>query len=196
MGAASHREHRGQVGEKTMQLQGTTENALSEGAGENSYWLVRDDSGPNVEVDPTAIFAGLQGELDRISVIHDTSCIFVMSLDTERAEEVMDELCGRIATRLRSYDAVYRFAPDKLLIMLPHIERKDAVSVVRRLRKRIMTEPFALADGEKARLTASFGGTMLDSQTPLHEHMDRTSEAHDWALKGMGDSICMWTPRF
>lgn len=163
--------------------------------GDRSYWLVRDDAGPSIETDPTAILVGLQRELNRIAAIHDTSCIFVMSLDSDRAVEAMDELCGRIASSLRSYDAVYRFALDKYLIMLPHIDRGDAVGVVRRLRARVMSTPFAMSDGEKLQLTASFGGTMLDSQTPLHEHMDRTSEAHSWALKGMGDSICMWTHR-
>ena len=36
---------------------------------------------------------------------------------------------------------------------------------------------------------------MLDSKVPLHEHMDRAQAAYGWALKGMGDSICIWTPQ-
>jgi hypothetical protein len=164
-------------------------------AGEKSYWLVRDDAGPSIETDHTAIFAGLQRELDRISLIHDTSCIFVMSLDDDDVVSAMDELCGRIASHLRSYDAVYRVADDKFLIMLPHIGRNDAVNVIRRLRNRVMAAPFDTAPGERRSMTASFGGTILDSGVPLHEHMDRASMAHDWALKGRGDSICMWTPQ-
>lgn len=164
-------------------------------AAEKSYWLVRDDAGPTIETDHAAILAGLQRELERISLIHDSSCIFVMSLDDDDSADAMDELCGRIAARLRSYDAVYRFANDKFLILLPHIGRKDAVSVIRRLRTRVMAAPFVTAMGEPRTMTASFGGTMLDSGAPLHEHMDRASMAHGWALKGNGDSICMWTQK-
>lgn len=163
--------------------------------GDNSYWLVRDDSGPAIETDPAAILVGLRRELYRLSTIHDSSCIFVMNLDTDNAHSAMDELCGRIAGRLRSYDALYRFAPDKFLIMLPHIGREDAVGVIRRLRGQVMSAPFDMEGEGKVRLTASFGGTMLDSDAALHEHMDRASEAHGWALKGRGDSICMWTPQ-
>lgn len=164
-------------------------------ASEKSYWLVRDDAGPTIETDHAAIFDGLRRELDRITLIHDTSCIFVMSLDEENIVEAMDELLGRIASSLRSYDAVYRFADDKFLIMLPHIVRNDAVNVIRRLRNRVMAAPFDTVPGERRIMTASFGGTMLDSNVPLHEHMDRASMAHDWALKGNGDSICIWTPK-
>jgi hypothetical protein len=164
-------------------------------AGEKSYWLVRDDAGPTIESDYATILEGLRRELDRLSLIHDTSCIVVMSLDDGDNAGVMDEVCGRIASRLRSYDALYRFADDKVLIMLPHIDRKDAVSVIRRLRNRVMAAPFVNAPGERRATTASFGGTMLDSDAPLHEHMDRAATAHDWALKGNGDSICMWTPK-
>jgi len=164
-------------------------------ASEKSYWLVRDDKGPAIETDPAEIIVGLRRELNRLSMIHDSSCIFILSLDTDGAAKAMDELCGRIAACLRSYDALYRFTPDKFLVMLPHIGREDAVGVIRRLRARVLSAPFNMNDGDPVRLTASFGGAMLDSSAPLHEHMDRASEAHSWALKGRGDSICMWTPQ-
>lgn len=102
---------------------------------------------------------------------------------------------GWCATKLRAYDAIYRFVADKYLVMFPHISRVDTVSVIKRLRGQVVGEPFPVAGGRQVRVTASFGGTMLDSGAPLHEHIDRASEAHDRALKGMGDSICMWTPQ-
>lgn len=161
-----------------------------------SHGLVRDDSGPVVvNNDATAIIAGIRQELDRIRITHDTSCICVVSPDGGNAAAAMDGFGERFATKLRSYDAIYRFAADKYLVMLPHISRKDAVGVIKRLRDQVIGKPFQI-DGESAvRVTASFGGTMLDSKAPLHEHIDRASEAHTWALKGMGDSICMWTPQ-
>ncbi len=163
-------------------------------AGNPSHGLVRDDSGPTViDNDAPAIMAGLRRELDRIQMIHDSSCICVVSPDGGEAAKAMRGFGKRFATMLRSYDAIYRFADDKFLVMLPHISRGDAVGVIKRLRAQVIGEPFPIDGGGKIMVTASFGGTMLDSKAPLHEHIDRASEAHDWALKGMGDSICMWT---
>lgn len=161
-----------------------------------SYGLVRDDSGPVVvNNDAAAIIAGLRRELDRIQLTHDTSCICVVSPDGRNAGHAMAGFGERFATKLRSYDAIYRFAADKYLVMLPHISRKDAVGVIKRLRGQVICKPFHIGREGVVRVTASFGGTMLDSKAPLHEHIDRASEAHQWALKGMGDSICMWTPQ-
>jgi hypothetical protein len=162
-----------------------------------SCGLVRDDSGPVVvDNDPAAIMAGLRRELDRIHLTHDSSCICVVSPDGDNAALAMDEFGKRFATKLRSYDAIYRFAADKYLVMLPHISRENAVSVIKRLRVQVVGDLFPVDGGGNVMVTASFGGTMLDSNAPLNEHIDRASEAHDWALKGMGDSICMWTPQF
>ncbi|MEN8195908.1 MAG: diguanylate cyclase, partial [Pseudomonadota bacterium] len=161
-----------------------------------SYGLVRGGGGPVViDNNPAAIMTGLRQELDRIRLTHDSSCICVVSPDGDNAALAMDGFGKRFATKLRSYDAICRFADDKYLVMLPHISRKDAVGVIKRLRIQVIGEPFPVDGGEKVMVTASFGGTMLDSEAPLHEHIDRASEAHGWALKGMGDSICLWTPK-
>ena len=126
---------------------------------------------------------------------HDSSCICVVGPDGDRRHWRWTVLVNGLL-RLRSYDAIYRFADDKYLVMLPHVGRNDAVRVIKRLRTQVMSKPFpVMGDEGKVMVTASFGGTMLDSKAPLHEHMDRASEAYDWALKGMGDSICMWTPQ-
>ena len=165
-------------------------------AGNPSHGLVRDDSGPTViDNDAPAIMAGLRSELDRIRMTHDSSCICVVSPDGGDAAQAMSGFGKRFATKLRSYDAIYRFADDKYLVMLPHISRGDAVSVIKRLRSQVIGEPFPVDGGGTVMVTASFGGTMLDSKAPLHEHIDRASEAHDWALKGLGDSICIWTQK-
>jgi len=161
-----------------------------------SYGLVREGNGPDVvDKDSAAIMVGLRREQDRVRLTHDSSCICVVSPDGDNAALAMDEFGKRFATKLRSYDAIYRFAADKFLVMLPHISRDDAIGVIKRLRNQVIGGPFSVDGGASVLVTASFGGTMLDSQAPLHEHIDRASEAHDWALKGMGDSICFWTPK-
>ena len=105
------------------------------------YGLVRDGSGPNlVDKDSTAIMDGLRQELDRIHLTHDTSCICIVSPDGIDAAMAMDELGRRFASKLRSYDAIYRFSDDKYLVMLPHIGREDAISVTKRLRTEVLPE--------------------------------------------------------
>lgn len=165
-------------------------------ADNTSYGLVRTGYGPSViGQDSAAIMEGLRREWDRVQLTHDSSCICVVSPDGDNAGLAIDEFGKRFALKLRSYDAIYRFADDKYLVMLPHISRDDAVGVIKRLRDQVIGDPFPVKGGASVMVTASFGGTMLDSEAPLHEHIDRASEAHDWALKGMGDSICLWTPK-
>ena len=166
-------------------------------AGAMSRTPVRRDRGAGVENDPTVIFAGLRGEMDRVCLTKDSSCICIISPDGAVDEQIMDVLGEWITSGLRSNDALYRFADDKYLVMLRQIDRDGAVGFIKRLRERVSSESLPAAGGDgRDYVTASFGGTMLDSMAPLHEHMDRASEAHSWALKGMGDTICMWTPRF
>jgi hypothetical protein len=165
-------------------------------AGNAATGLVRDGSGPAlIDNDATAIVDGLRRELDRIRLTHDTSCICIVSPDGKDAADAIDGFGRRFATKLRSYDAIFRFAADKYLVMLPHVARADAVGVIKRLRSQVIGEPFAASDGRYISVTASFGGTMLDCKAPLNEHLDRAAEAYSWALKGKGDSICIWTPQ-
>jgi len=153
--------------------------------------------GSAVESDPVAIIAGLRGEMDRVRLTDDSSCICLISPDRAADEPLMGALGGWITSRLRSNDALYRISGDKYLIMLRQIDRDGAVGFIKQLRECVLTKTMSGADGgERVTVTASFGGTMMDARAPLHEHMDRASEAHSWALKGMGDTICMWTPRF
>lgn len=128
---------------------------------------------------------------------NDSSCICIISPDGAAADPLMDALGEWISSTLRSNDGLYRFADNGYLVMLPQVDRGGAVRLIKRLRDRVLSESLPAAGGEgRIDITASFGGTMLDSTAPLHEHMDRASEAHCWALKGMGDTICMWTPQY
>lgn len=166
-------------------------------AGDTPCGTVRDDRGSAVESDPKAIMAGLRGEMERVAVAGDSSCICIVSPDGTVDDRIVSGLGKLITSSLRSNDAAYRFADSKYLVMLRQIDRDGAVGFMKGLRDRIMSEsPAAAGDDGNAGMTASFGGTMMDALAPLHEHMDRASEAHSWALKGMGDTICMWTPRF
>lgn len=159
--------------------------------------MIRDDERSAVESDPAAIIAGLRGEMDRVRLTDDSSCICLVSPDGAVDDALMGVLGEWITSSLRSNDALYRISGNKYLVMLRQIDRDGAVGFIKRLRERVLSESMPAAGGDgRAKVTASFGGTMLDARTPLYEHMDRASEAHSWALKGMGDTICMWTPRF
>jgi len=153
--------------------------------------------GSTVVSDPAAIIAGLHREMDRISLTNDSSCICIVSPDGDADDVLMGTLGEWITSSLRSNDALYRISANKYLIMLRQIDRDGAVGYFKRLRERVLAESVTAAGrDDRINVTVSFGGTMLDARAPLYEHMDRASEAHSWALKGMGDTICMWTPRF
>jgi len=157
----------------------------------------REDRGSAVESDPVAIIAGLRGEMSRVCLTDDSSCICIISPDGAADAMLMGALGEWITSSLRSNDALYRIADDKYLIVLRQIDRDAAVGYLKRLRERVLAESVPATGGDdRINVTASFGGTMMDARAPLYEHMDRASEAHSWALKGMGDTICMWTPRF
>jgi len=149
-----------------------------------------------VESDPGAIIDGLRGEMDRVCLTDDSSCICIISPDGAADDISMGALGDWITSSLRSNDALYRISDDKYLVMLRQIDRDAAVGYLKLLRERVLAESVPVSDGDRGKMTASFGGTMMDARAPLYEHMDRASEAHSWALKGMGDTICMWTPRF
>lgn len=166
-------------------------------AGGMPWGVVRDDSGSAVESDPAVIIAGLRREQDRVCLTNESSCICIISPDRAVDDLTMGVLGEWITSSLRPDDALYRFADNSYLVMLPQIDRGGAVSFIKRLRDRLLSVSLPSAGGDgRVDVTASFVGTMLDSRAPLHEHMDRASEAHSWALKGMGDTICMWTPQF
>lgn len=166
-------------------------------AGDMSVAMVRDVSGPAVESDPYVIIDGLREEMDRVSQTDDSSCICIVSPDGAVDDSMMDVLGEWFTASLRPIDDLYRIADNKYLLMLRQVDRNSAVYCIKRMRERLVSDSLpAAGDDRQGQVTASFGGTILDSMAPLHEHMDRASEAHNFALKGSGDTICMWTPRF
>lgn len=175
---------------------GFSNSAQAVAADASKDWgLTRDDARPVVvDNDYKAIMTGLRNELERMRRTHDTSCMCVVSPDGDHADQVMDAFGIRFAQFLRSYDAIYRFAPDKVLLLLPHIHHKEAVSVISRLRDRATRDPIPQSCGGERLVTASFGATMLNTLAPLHDHIDNAARAHSTALKVGGNRICMWAP--
>ncbi len=166
-------------------------------AGSAPFATVSEDRGSAVESNPHVIIDGLRGEMDRVSLTAESSCLCLVSPDGAVDDTTMTDLGDWITSTLRSIDALYRISGDKYLLVLRQVDRDGAVYFIKQMRERMLSEfPSVLRDTDKGQVTASFGGTIMDSMAPLHEHMDRASEAHDWALKGKGDTICMWTPRF
>ena len=158
--------------------------------------MVRAEAGPAVESNPHVIIDGLRGEMERVRLTNDSSCICIVSPDGAVDGSMMDVLGEWFASSLRPVDDLYRIADSQFLFMLRQVDRDGAVYVIKRTRELLLSEfPSVAVGGADGQVTASFGGTILDSIEPLHEHMDRASEAHSWALKGSGDTICMWTPR-
>jgi diguanylate cyclase len=62
-----------------------------------------------------------------------------------------------IARTVRSFDDAYYLGKGEYLIVLKHVEFMDACSVMDRLRGEIENTPVLMHNGEKLRITASFG---------------------------------------
>ncbi len=166
-------------------------------AGDVAFGMASAEAVLAVESNPHVIIDGLRGEMERVSLTAESSCICLVSPDGAVDDATMSVLGDWITSSLRSIDVLYRISGDKYLLVLRQVDRDGAVYFIKKMRERMLSEfPSVLCKNEQGKVTASYGGTILDSMAPLHEHMDRAAEAHTWALKGKGDTICMWTPRF
>jgi hypothetical protein len=107
-------------------------------------------------------------------------------------ELTVDEIANRFAHSLRSYDAIFRYGREKLLVALPHVKPTDASAVLQRLSAIIARMPFKMPNQSvDISVSVSLGGVMMDSN-PVQELINRADKAMD-AGRISGICICMWT---
>jgi diguanylate cyclase (GGDEF)-like protein len=66
-------------------------------------------------------------------------------------------IVGGIISGTRQYDIVGRYGGEEFLIIMPEIDKLTAVQVADRMRSNIQNHEIEVLDGEKVRVTASFG---------------------------------------
>jgi diguanylate cyclase (GGDEF)-like protein len=77
--------------------------------------------------------------------------------DRRSQDVVYANVAHLIARTVRSFDDAYYLGKGEYLIVLKHVEFMDACSVMDRLRNEIENTPILMPNGEKMRLTSSFG---------------------------------------
>ncbi len=77
--------------------------------------------------------------------------------DRRGQDAVFAHLASVIARTVRSFDDAYYLGKGEFIIVLKHVEFMDACAVMDRLRCDIEATPAFMPNGEKVRITASFG---------------------------------------
>ncbi len=77
--------------------------------------------------------------------------------DRRSMDAIYANMAQVIARTVRSFDDAYYLGKGEYLIVLKHVEFMDACSVMDRLRGEIENTPIFMPNGEKQRITASFG---------------------------------------
>jgi diguanylate cyclase (GGDEF)-like protein len=88
------------------------------------------------------------------------------SLGHSMGSRTLFEVSGRVGTRIRKFDKLFRFGGDEFCIVLPETEWHGALEVAERVRESIAGKPLLLKEtgGKGVRMTASFG----IASYPLH----------------------------
>lgn len=156
--------------------------------------ITRERSGRRPIVgDPTAFIVNLERELGRMRRYGDSSCLLMIAADARVDIPELDRLGLRFAASLRSYDSLCRYGASHFLVLLPHVQSPDVAGIVRRLRVQVAGYSLRLADGREGFVTASTGGTMLDTDCGMHDNIDRAVLAYQAARALGGNDHRMWS---
>lgn len=157
--------------------------------------LTRDELNPCAIVgDPSGFIVSLEAELGRMRRHSDSSCLLMVTPDANVGIRAMDGLGARLAANFRSYDSLCRYGARQFLVLLPHVLRENAPSIVRRLRVQVVGYPLTLVGGTEAFVTATIGGAMLEAGSTMNENIDRAVMACKVGKKRGGDTDQMWSP--
>lgn len=124
----------------------------------------------------------------------DSSCLVMVAPDARVDMSAVDSLGGRLAGSLPSHDSLCRYGANHFLVLPPHVRREDVPGIVRRLRVQVAGYPQTLTGGEEAFVTATTGGAMLDTDSTMHENIDRAVLACRASMKRGGDTDHLRSP--
>lgn len=160
-----------------------------------AFEAVRDRSGSCTVIgDPSGFVVNLERELGRMRRYGDSSCLLMIAADARVKFTALDDLGARFAASLRNYDSLCRYGANHFLVLLPHVRSADVPGIVRRLRVQVAGYALDLVDGTEAFVTATTGGSMLDTDYDMHENIDRAVLAYRAVKNQGGNDHQMWTP--
>ncbi len=149
-----------------------------------------------------SIFDILNGEINRAE--REGSILAVVMADLDHFKEVNDtyghlagdsvlrEAARRMASSLRSYDAVGRYGGEEFLVVLPGSSMASALNLAERLRSIMAVEPMNVAESS-LRISVSLGVTA--SARGMHatpEMLIRAADAALYRAKALGRNRVEW----
>ncbi|MDX9993974.1 MAG: diguanylate cyclase [Rhodocyclaceae bacterium] len=92
----------------------------------------------------------------------------------------------------RSYDDLFRYGGEEFLICMPNTPLDDAEVVFNRLREGLATMTIPLEGGGGISVSASFGVTLLLTDEPVEQSIERADHALLCAKNAGRNRVCVW----
>lgn len=144
----------------------------------------------------------LAAEYERTVRSKGQCCIALADLDHFKAvnddyghavgDQVLVAAAGRFLSRLRPYDAIYRYGGEEFLILLPNANPGTAISVLERLRHALADRPITVEGGQDLAVTSSFGVALMEGSVPLKTVIEHADTALYKAKETGRNRVCMW----
>ncbi len=124
-----------------------------------------------------ALLQRLQAELSRLRRQGDDCCVALIDLDRFKpvndqfghlvGDQYLAAFAGALSSRLRSYDAAFRYGGDEFVLCLPQAGEQEARGVVERIRRGLAEKPLVKAEGRELYAAFSAGVAALDPHKSL-----------------------------
>lgn len=168
--------------------------------------LQKDSSGTGGTIDPvtglrdaTNLQQDLKKEQDRLDRKGTPFCIAQISLDNggfieekynRRTYNAVRAHLAKVSTKnLRSFDDAYDLGKAEYMLVLKHIDFKDAIMVSERIRDEVEKNAVHLPDGTKLDVTVSLGVVEAAEQEKVERTLDYAREAIAEAQRSGGNKI-------
>jgi len=128
----------------------------------------------------------LMVDLDHFKLINDTYGHLV-------GDEVLKEVATLLQNEVRSVDVVARYGGEEFVVVLPETSLVGATTFAERVREFVEATPFASAQGEPVRITASIGVSSYPSTT-VHSVDDLFARADEALYRAKADGrnrVCL-----
>ena len=147
----------------------------------------------------------LQQEQQRVRRTPDSHCVIGM-MDFDHFKEINDTYGHQagdhvlqaavsfVVSQLRNYDLIYRYGGEEFLICLPATSLKQAKKTLERVKNGLEAMPITLDSGAEARVTASFGISLLEDSALVEEVIARCDKALYQAKQNGRNRIVVWRP--
>jgi diguanylate cyclase len=109
-------------------------------------------------------------DLDHFKTVNDT-------YGHPAGDKVLRATAQYLNSKLRPYDSICRYGGEEFLICLPNTSTNVARNILNRLRAELALLPIALGEGERIKITASFGVVNMASEISINDTIARSDKA-------------------